>query len=84
MSMGSVLERDRVEEFEDEMTDEGEHDRYAHYVRKGDIIRATFDNVPVTAICGKVWVAKKSPEKYPVCPECKEIYEGLPSGDDDN
>jgi rubrerythrin len=81
MSMGSTLERDKVENLEEEMTDEGEHDRFSHYVRKEDIIRATFDNVPVTAICGKVWVANKSPEKYPVCATCKEIYEGIPQGD---
>ncbi len=82
MSMGSLLEDNRVEELEDEMTDDGEHDRFAHYVRKEDIIRATFDNVPVTAICGKVWVAKKSPEQYPVCPECKDIYDSIPAGDE--
>src|SRR5699024_12605629 len=28
-------------------------------------------------LCGKVWVAGRDPEKYPVCPECKELYEGF-------
>ena len=32
---------------------------------------------PVTALCGKVWVPGRDPEKFPVCPTCKEIYQGL-------
>jgi hypothetical protein len=37
---------------------------------------------PIKALCGKVWVPSRDPKKYPVCPECKEIYESLPPGDD--
>jgi hypothetical protein len=37
---------------------------------------------PVIALCGKVWVPSRAPEKYPVCPECKEIWEQLNPGDD--
>ena len=29
------------------------------------------------ALCGKVWVPGRDPNKFPVCPTCKEIYEGL-------
>ncbi|UQA91312.1 DUF3039 domain-containing protein [Streptomyces halobius] len=32
---------------------------------------------PVSALCGKKWTPSKNPEKYPVCPECKEIWESL-------
>ena len=32
---------------------------------------------PVVALCGKVWVPSRAPEKFPVCPECKEAWEGL-------
>jgi hypothetical protein len=28
-----------------------------------------------------VWVPSRDPKKFPVCPECKEIYESLPGGD---
>jgi hypothetical protein len=28
-----------------------------------------------------VWVPSRDPKKFPVCPECKEIYESLPEGD---
>jgi hypothetical protein len=36
----------------------------------------------VIALCGKVWVPGRDPKKFPVCPECKEIYEGLRPGKD--
>ena len=38
---------------------------------------------PVRALCGKVWTPGRDPAKYPVCPDCKRIYEGLPPGGDD-
>ncbi len=54
-------------------TDDGDHDRFAHYVRKKDILRANVEGVPVIALCGKVWIPNRDPSKYPVCPTCKEI-----------
>ena len=58
-------------------TDEGDHDRFAHYVRKSDIVRANVEGVPVQALCGKKWVPNRNPDRYPVCPTCKEIFETL-------
>jgi hypothetical protein len=29
-----------------------------------------------------VWVPSRDPKRFPVCPECKEIYESLPHGGD--
>ena len=29
------------------------------------------------ALCGKIWVPNRDPQKFPVCPICKEIYDGL-------
>ena len=36
---------------------------------------------PVVALCGKVWVPTKNPEKFPVCPECKEIWQSMNPGE---
>jgi hypothetical protein len=43
---------------------------------------------PVIALCGKVWTPSRDPERFPICPECKDIWEsfdkddkGDPSGD---
>jgi hypothetical protein len=54
-------------------TGDGDHDRFAHYVRKADIVRANVEGVPVMALCGKVWIPNRDPNRYPVCPTCKEI-----------
>ncbi len=62
------------------ITDEGDHDRFAHYVRKEDIVRSNVEGVPVTALCGKRWIPNRDPDRYPVCPTCKEIYAALRGG----
>ena len=63
---------------------DGDHDRFAHYVRKEKILESALSGDAVTALCGKVWVPGRDPNRYPVCPTCKEIFDGLaPGGDDD-
>jgi hypothetical protein len=57
----------------------GDHERFAHYVRKDKIMASALSGKPVIALCGKVWVPGRDPKKFPVCPVCKEIYEGLRS-----
>lgn len=56
---------------------DGDHERFAHYVRKDQIMASAVEGTPVVALCGKVWVPNRDPEKFPVCPECKEIYDSL-------
>lgn len=58
-------------------TGDGDHDRFAHYVSKEDAARAYIEGTPAKALCGKVWVPSRDPEKYPICPTCKELYDGL-------
>lgn len=59
------------------VTDDGDHDRFAHYTRRSDAARAYVEGTPVRALCGKVWVPSRDPSRYPVCPECKKIRELL-------
>jgi hypothetical protein len=61
-------------------TDDGGHDRFAHYADKDKITEAMVTGTPVVALCGKVWVPSHDPKKYPVCPECKRLYELGPKG----
>ena len=63
--------------------DEGDHERFAHYVPKDKLMEALVNGTPVRALCGKVWTPSRDPKKYPVCPECKEIWESLRPGDDE-
>lgn len=69
---GSLLEEVVVESVEP-----GDHERYSHYVRKEKIVESAVMGTPVIALCGKVWVPNRDPQKFPVCPECQEIYDGL-------
>jgi hypothetical protein len=58
-------------------TGDGDHDRFAHYVKKGDIVKSAVEGTPVEALCGKVWIPDRDPKRYPVCPTCKEILAQL-------
>lgn len=76
----TLLEHEVVQNLEP-----GDHERYSHFVRKEKIVESAVLGNPVTALCGKKWVPSRDPEKFPVCPACKEIYEGLrpePPSDD--
>ena len=71
-----------IEERQTVPTDAGDHERFSHFVPKDKLTEAMVMGTPVIALCGKVWVPSQAPEKYPVCPECKEIWESLNPGDD--
>ncbi len=71
-------------------TDEGDHDRFTHIVLEGytpkdgefvalnnSVVEGMVNATPVKALCGKVWVPGRDPQKYPVCPTCKEIATSL-------
>jgi Protein of unknown function (DUF3039) len=60
---------------------DGDHERFAHYVDKNKIVDSAVSGTPVVALCGKVWVPSRDPKRFPICPDCKKIYEGLPSGE---
>jgi hypothetical protein len=63
------------EERTDARLDEGGHDRFSHYVEKAKLADALINGTPVIALCGKVWVPSRDPERYPLCPECKRLYD---------
>ena len=77
--------------------DEGDHERFTHLVLEGytpkdgefvaldnSVVAGMINATPVRALCGKVWVPGRDPQKYPLCPTCKEIATSLgwslPSG----
>ena len=57
--------------------DGGDRERFAHYVQKDKILESAVTGKPVRALCGKKWVPNRDPEKFPICPDCKKIYEQL-------
>jgi len=66
-----------------EQEDDGGLDRFAHYIKKEKIVESAVTGKSVRALCGKKWVPSRDPQKYPVCPICKEIFEGFKAGSDD-
>lgn len=70
--------------------DDGDHERFTHIVLEGytpkdgdfiplenSVVEGMINGTPVRALCGKVWVPGRDPQKYPVCPTCKEIALGM-------
>ena len=71
-----------VDERTDMRTEEGDHEKFSHYVPKDELTEAMIMGHPVVALCGKVWVPSRDPERFPVCPECKDIWESMSDGDE--
>ncbi|WP_166983357.1 DUF3039 domain-containing protein [Paramicrobacterium fandaimingii] len=76
----SVLDRELEELLENETIDPGDHERFSHYVKKDKILESAISGKPVRALCGKKWTPGRDPEKFPVCPECKKVYERMRKG----
>ena len=46
-------------------TDEGDHERFSHYVDKHKLTEAMVMGTPVVALCGKVWVPSRGAGEVP-------------------
>lgn len=75
---GGTLLEERTADYDD-----GDHERFAHYVEKDKIVESAVTGKPVKALCGKKWVPGRDPSKFPICPECQEIHASLPRNNDD-
>lgn len=62
--------------------DDGDHERFAHFVEKAKIVESAVTGEPVKALCGKIWIPGRDPSRFPICPDCKKIHESLPRGGD--
>ncbi len=76
-SVGSTLTKERESSFDD-----GDHEKFAHYVEKDKIVESAVTGSPVKALCGKKWIPNRDPSKFPICPECEAIHAGLPRNKD--
>ena len=65
-----------------------DHERFSHIVLEGygqsddefvklgpSVMEGIVYGTPVTALCGKVWVPNRDPNRYPLCPTCKEVVD---------
>ena len=74
-----TIERTDTDESVDDGTD-SDRPKFFHYVKKDKIVESAVTGTPVIALCGKVWVPGRDPSRFPVCPDCKRIYENLKKG----
>ena len=72
-----VLDRELEKLLNEESVEDGDHDRFSHYVKKEKILESALTGKPVVALCGKKWLPGRDPQKFPVCPDCKKIYDRL-------
>lgn len=79
-SGAGVLDR----EAQEQLVEPGDQDRFSHYAPKNKIMESMVTGTPLIALCGKVWIPSRDPEKFPVCPKCKEIYSTMPGGGKDD
>lgn len=78
--MPDIDEKTRVEERQ-VTTDEGDHERFAHYVfgkNPGAMVTESMvTGTPIRALCGKLWVPSRDASRYPVCPDCKKAKDEI-------
>ncbi|KUF08289.1 DUF3039 domain-containing protein [Leucobacter sp. G161] len=72
-----VLDRELEELLEDSQIEDGDHERFSHYVPKDKIVESAVTGKSVRALCGKKWTPSRDPERFPVCPDCKKVYERM-------
>jgi hypothetical protein len=68
-----VLERPDT----NQQTTEDNEEHFAHYAEKAKVTEGYIMGTPVIALCGKVFIPHRNPEKLRVCPSCKEILDAL-------
>lgn len=57
--------------------DDNDEEQFAHYAESASVTEGYIMGTPVIALCGKVFVPSKNPERLRVCPICKEIMDAL-------
>jgi hypothetical protein len=68
---------DLLEDTDVRTTDSDENEQFAHYAEKASVTEGYIMGTPVIALCGKIFVPSRNPERLRVCPSCKEIIDAL-------
>ena len=58
-------------------TKEGEDNQLAHYAESASVVEGYVMGTPVEALCGKIFIPSKNPERSKICPICKEIADSV-------
>ena len=46
-------------------TSHGDHERFAHYVDKNEMMESHVFGTPIKALCGKIWVPSRDAKRSP-------------------
>jgi hypothetical protein len=68
---------DLVETDLDQDTDSENNDELAHYAEAASVTEGYIMGTPVQALCGKIFIPSKNPERLKLCPICKEIADSV-------
>ena len=68
---------DLLEDTDTRTTDSDEEEQFAHYAEKASVTEGYIMGTPVIALCGKVFIPHRNPERLRVCQACKEIIDAL-------
>lgn len=66
---------DLIETDLDEQTNSDDNNELAHYAEAASVTEGYVMGTPVQALCGKIFIPSKNPERLKICPICKEIVE---------
>lgn len=70
-----TLERIDTDLRKKEESDDSKH--FAHYAEAAEVTEAYVMGTPIIALCGKIFVPHRNPERLPICPACKSIMDAL-------
>jgi hypothetical protein len=75
-----------LEQQVDQLTEPGDHDKFTHIVLEAvktddgeihgignSVVEGSIYGTPVRALCGYEFVPRSNPQRYPICPSCREI-----------
>lgn len=66
---------DLVETDLDQKTDSEDNNELAHYAEAASVTEGYVMGTPVQALCGKIFIPSKNPERLKICPICKELVD---------
>ena len=56
-------------------SDEQSDEHFAHYAEATSVTEGYVTGTPVIALCEKIFIPSRNPERLKVCPICKEIMD---------
>jgi len=56
---------------------------FAHYAEAVSVTEGYVLGKVVVALCGKLFIPSRDPQKFPICPKCEELAAALFLGEKD-